>query len=63
MNNRKFYDSRDDSPEIDANRQALHDACGQAYRDTGSVRTPEWKAASAKLRQFEVEFGPLYNPD
>lgn len=55
-----------DSPEptnLDAQRQSLHDDCMQAYLDTGTVRSDEWKAANAKLGEFERKHGREYNPD
>lgn len=56
-------DSRNDTPEIEAQRNALHDACFKAFEETGSVRTPEWIAAKNKLTAFEAEYGSSYNPD
>jgi hypothetical protein len=54
----------EDQPQhIQDERYALHRACGQAFFETGSVRTPEWQAASAALRAHENKYGMEYNPD
>lgn len=54
----------EDQPQhIQDERDALHDACGQAYMETGSVRTPEWLAAARKLDEHRIKYGWEYNPD
>ena len=52
-----------EAPEIAAERQRLHDACGEAFDRTGTVRSPEWRAASAALDEFRRIHGWEYNPD
>lgn len=54
----------EDLPEtIQAERDALHNACGEAYVKTGTVRSPEWQAASKALLDHEIKYGAEYNPD
>lgn len=48
---------------IQDEREALHEACGQAFIDTGSVRTPEWREAARKLDAHRAKYGWEYNPD
>lgn len=55
--------SYEEPEELAAERQRLHDACGEAYERTGTVRSKEWRAAREKLLEFEMKHGTLYNPD
>jgi len=55
-----------DSPpfnDTEQQRQRLHENCAHAYQVTGNVRSPEWKAAKARLTAFEAKYGRDYNPD
>ncbi len=54
----------EDQPQhIQDERDALHEACGKAFVETGSTRTPEWQAASRALLAHELKYGMEYNPD
>lgn len=48
---------------IQDERDALHDACGRAYVETGTTRSPEWQAARKALAAHEMKYGMEYNPD
>lgn len=52
-----------EAPEIAAERHRLHEACGKAYQATGTIRSPEWQAASKALDEFRYIHGWEYNPD
>jgi len=34
-----------------------------AFKQTGTVRSREWRNAHEKMMQFETEHGKMYNPD
>lgn len=53
----------DQPAHIQAERDALHNACGEAFLKTGTVRSPEWQVASRALLAHEMKYGMEYNPD
>lgn len=54
----------EDQPQhIRDERDALHEACGLAYEQTGTIRSAKWQKASRALRDHEMKYGIEYNPD
>lgn len=53
----------EESPEVAAERDRLHNACGAAYDLTGAINTPEWWEAARALDAFRSIHGYEYNPD
>lgn len=54
----------EDLPQhIQDQRDALHEACGRAYEETGTVRSAKWQAASRALTAHQMKYGLEYNPD
>lgn len=54
----------EDQPQhVRDERDALHEACGLAYEQTGTIRSAKWQKASRALRDHEMKYGIEYNPD
>ena len=52
-----------EAPEIAAERDRLHDACGEAYEKAGTINCAAWRKASNELNKFRAIHGYEYNPD
>jgi hypothetical protein len=57
----RFYE--DLTPELQAERDALHDACGAAWEKYGTIRCDAWQEAKRALTAHELKYGGDYNPD